>query len=1009
MPPESFDLRQSLLGSTLGSSLLTDTTHLDAEQSSTTVSSFGERPDALGALNRLGRAAASTHAEPAEFPDSLEFMGDEASNGLTLLPTAEYSDDEDDEASQFEQFADARVVCDPHTGQVVLQPHGDRPAGKDTLGRKDIEHAEQQGREIATIIGSKGIHDSLDTHRELAKHSMAMFSASEQYDAYRTALERRLRLDEKLAAGKRQRQSSAEDHDMVVDGGSLVPNIPLNASGLSSAFDITSRHALPPETGEFITSRTAKGKALYFAVRSSVDAEKQLGRIAALRNDGRMSTSQINRTVADIESELDTVAALTASRVDTADDMESAMDTEPIPSSHTKGKGHGAANTQDNSLWVDKYRARTFLDLVSDERTNRAVMQWLKEWDYCVFGREKPKHGTADSQAADKWKRPHRRILLLSGAPGLGKTTLAHVAARQAGYSTIEINASDDRTAGKIKDRVLGVTQTHAVGVGGSAQLLVIDEIDGASGAQSAQGDFVSMLVALATADQRLGEKKKRHTGDPGPLLRPIICICNNVYAPVLRPLRQIALCYHVAPPTSVRLAKRLEEVCTAEGVAADAWGLVELARQSEGDIRSCLNTLQLLCAQARSVSIENMKGASVGAKDVQRSLFAVWAMVFTRPDASSLASSRGPLGGRGGRHQSGRAEHEYAARIVSAVRSSGEHERLMQGCFENYLRMDFRDLTHTRVSDLCTRWLSFFDTVDLVCRKNPQFADSLHSYLDYAVLAVHRTCSTPMGLSRGDFEYPHTEFEAFQARQTAQSILQSLIAGIEDVRTRPGLGVNKLALCADYLLHILSPQLVTSNKHLLKGEEKARFDRLIDVMSRWQLSFVQTRDADGQFVYKLEPQLDRLFGFGGRRAPGILPMRYPVRQLLAQELECVRIARAAARHLVDAEPTGEKVSAKDAAKRDYLTKLFADPLAAAGAKNKNAAEGETAEPVVVTRDFFGRIVTKSKKQANSTNTPVEGSGPAEQSNGSAARTWFHFYEGFSNAVRKPTQMKELF
>ena len=59
---------------------------------------------------------------------------------------------------------------------------------------------------------------------------------------------------------------------------------------------------------------------------------------------------------------------------------------------------------------------------------------------------------------------------LLSGYflfAGLGKTTLAHVVARHCGYHPFEMNASDDRTAGNLTQRINDAVQMKAVLGGG--------------------------------------------------------------------------------------------------------------------------------------------------------------------------------------------------------------------------------------------------------------------------------------------------------------------------------------------------------------------------------------------------------------------------------------------------------------------------------------------------------------------------------------------------------------
>jgi len=101
------------------------------------------------------------------------------------------------------------------------------------------------------------------------------------------------------------------------------------------------------------------------------------------------------------------------------------------------------------------------------------------------------------------------------------------------------------------------------------------------------------------------------------PLLRPIICICNDLYvssslsplsssrtessswfgyryAPVLRPLRPLAKIVRFQPPTNTMLTKRLRTICEVEQMKAENKHLTLLVETAEGDLRSCLNTLQV-------------------------------------------------------------------------------------------------------------------------------------------------------------------------------------------------------------------------------------------------------------------------------------------------------------------------------------------------------------------------------------------------------------------------------
>ncbi|XP_008937584.1 PREDICTED: chromosome transmission fidelity protein 18 homolog, partial [Merops nubicus] len=149
--------------------------------------------------------------------------------------------------------------------------------------------------------------------------------------------------------------------------------------------------------------------------------------------------------------------------------LESVASTESQEPSGEAGPADGEESAL-HCLWVDKFTPRRYVELLSDDYTNRCLLKWLKLWDTVVFGKEKAVKKAKPSTEArhqfsqpkeqqskwktkvqlteeileaelDQYKRPKYKVALLCGPPGLGKTTLAHVVAKHAGYNAVEMNA----------------------------------------------------------------------------------------------------------------------------------------------------------------------------------------------------------------------------------------------------------------------------------------------------------------------------------------------------------------------------------------------------------------------------------------------------------------------------------------------------------------------------------------------------------------------------------------
>lgn len=216
--------------------------------------------------------------------------------------------------------------------------------------------------------------------------------------------------------------------------------------------------------------------------------------------------------------------------------------------------------------WVEKYRPKLLKDIVGNQDTIERLQV-----------------------IAAKGNMPH---MIISGLPGIGKTTSVHCLATELlgpklyQDAVLELNASDDRGIDVVRNQIKQFAQKRVNLPAGKHKIIILDEAD-------------SMTAGAQQALRRTMELYSNSTR--------FAFACNQSNK-IIEPLQSRCAILKYTKLSNEQVLKRLMEIIEQEGnIEYTNDGLEALVFTAEGDMRQAINNLQSTVAGFGLVNGDNV------------------------------------------------------------------------------------------------------------------------------------------------------------------------------------------------------------------------------------------------------------------------------------------------------------------------------------------------------------------------------------------------------------------